>query len=373
MKLGDRLFGDMSRPEHAYVLGVAAAVGRIRGELLELRLRGDGEPLVGLCRAHTSSDEAHAFGLTGGHVRVVTSVGKVVSSFLGAIPGPRVTLHFPSMRDEMSWAFCRGLFDAAADIPAPTEEHLVVRLERPAEPLLTGLLDFLGVAPLRVGPRVVRWEGAAALDLLGLLYESAASEPRSSAEPSQLSSFGNLGDPVSRVPSRVDATTLARPKHVKRYRAWCHKVAHLAAREGFVEPLLVQRLLPEAVLPSKSRVSDSGYDLTVIREVKRFGAVILFGTGLAIEPPQGWYLDVVPRSSIIKTGYGIANSVGVIDRAYRGEIMIPLIKQDLAQPDLNLPARIGQLIPRPIMHFPIQEAADLSRTHRGSGGFGSSG
>src|SRR5690606_29904543 len=120
-------------------------------------------------------------------------------------------------------------------------------------------------------------------------------------------------------------------------------------------------------------VSDSGYDLTLIAERKRLSRVVLFGTGLVAEPPQGFYLDVVARSSIIKTGYMLANNVGVIDRAYRGEIMVPLIKLDDSAPELELPARVAQLIPRPIVHFPGHEARELSATERGSGGFGSTG
>jgi len=110
-----------------------------------------------------------------------------------------------------------------------------------------------------------------------------------------------------------------------------------------------------------------------VAELKRVGPTILYGTGISAEPPQGYYLDVVPRSSIIKLGYTISNSVGIIDRAYRGEIMVPLVKLDPSVPDLALPARVAQLIPRPIVHFPLIEVESLSHTHRGAGGFGSSG
>ncbi|MCH2111008.1 MAG: dUTP diphosphatase, partial [Polyangiaceae bacterium] len=99
----------------------------------------------------------------------------------------------------------------------------------------------------------------------------------------------------------------------------------------------------------------------------------LYGTGLIVEPPYGWYFDVVPRSSIIKTGYLLANSVGVIDRSYRGELMIPLLKIDPKAPEISLPRRIAQLIPRPIVHMPVAEVQQLGATQRGNGGFGSTG
>ena len=52
---------------------------------------------------------------------------------------------------------------------------------------------------------------------------------------------------------------------------------------------------------------------------------------------------LVPRSSISKTGYMLANSVGVIDRTYTGNVLVPLIKVDKSMPDLILPARVVQL------------------------------
>jgi deoxyuridine 5'-triphosphate nucleotidohydrolase len=144
------------------------------------------------------------------------------------------------------------------------------------------------------------------------------------------------------------------------------------------------KLQTDAVPPSKSRSSDSGFDLTAIRIVKEVrnielnsdipaGKVVLYGTGIAVAPPHGWYFDLVPRSSVIKTGYLLANNVGVIDQAYRGEIMIALYKYDPSAPDLELPCRIAQIIPRPIMHMEAVEVKELISTERGEGGFGSSG
>ena len=135
----------------------------------------------------------------------------------------------------------------------------------------------------------------------------------------------------------------------------------------------IQVLDELAVVPHKQRASDSGYDLTLIAERKRLGAVRLYGTGLSVEPPAGYYFDVVARSSIIKTGHMLANNVGIIDRAYRGELMVPVIKVDPAAPDLELPNRLAQLIPRPIVHFRVSVHSNLTSTSRGAGGFGSSG
>jgi dUTPase len=79
-----------------------------------------------------------------------------------------------------------------------------------------------------------------------------------------------------------------------------------------------------AVVPSRAHDTDSGYDLTMISVKKTEGDVIFFGTGVSVQPPAGYYFDVVPRSSISGLPVELANSVGIIDESYRGEIMIPV-------------------------------------------------
>lgn len=140
-----------------------------------------------------------------------------------------------------------------------------------------------------------------------------------------------------------------------------------------VGALDVTLLRDDAVPPSKSRVSDSGYDLTLIHLARRIGQIYLFGTGVVVSPPEGWYFDVIARSSIIKTGYLLANSVGVIDRGYRGEVLVPLLQVDPDAQPISLPARLVQLVPRPIVHFPVRIKARHLETARSDGGFGSTG
>ena len=126
-----------------------------------------------------------------------------------------------------------------------------------------------------------------------------------------------------------------------------------------------------AITPTRARHSDSGYDVTVISKVKTFGKVTLYGTGIKVQPPNGFYFDLVPRSSIIKSGYIQANSVGIIDQSYTGEIMVPLIKIDPDAPDLELPAKIAQLVPRRWHGLrPVEDESEME-TMRGDGGFGS--
>jgi dUTP pyrophosphatase len=131
--------------------------------------------------------------------------------------------------------------------------------------------------------------------------------------------------------------------------------------------------MPGAVAPSKRAASDSGFDLTLIDRWKTHGAIEFFRTGIRVQPAFGWYFDLVPRSSISKSGYMLANSVGIIDRGYTGEIFVPLVKVDPNAPDLELPNRLVQIIPRQIIAAELVEVTEFEDTVRGDGAFGSSG
>ena len=129
-----------------------------------------------------------------------------------------------------------------------------------------------------------------------------------------------------------------------------------------------------AVAPTKNNDSDSGFDVTLLGVEKNVNKnVILCRTGLKVKPPEGYYFDLVPRSSIIKTGYMLANNIGIIDADYRGEILVPLIKVDDTMNDIEFPIRLAQLVPRKIHEMNGVEVSNLDKTERSDKGFGSSG
>jgi dUTPase len=86
----------------------------------------------------------------------------------------------------------------------------------------------------------------------------------------------------------------------------------------------VEMLEDGAVLPVKAHKADTGYDLTFVGVHKIEGDVIFFKTGLSMQPSRGYYFEVMPRSSISKLPLSMANSVGVIDESYTGEIIVPV-------------------------------------------------
>lgn len=126
-----------------------------------------------------------------------------------------------------------------------------------------------------------------------------------------------------------------------------------------------------AVLPFKVRSSDAGYDITLIELISQKKNIFMYDTGIQVQPPFGWYFDLVPRSSLSKSGYMLANSVGIIDPTYRGNIKVALYRVDPEAEPLILPGRYCQLIPRQITHFNIKAVDELNETSRADGGFGS--
>lgn len=126
-----------------------------------------------------------------------------------------------------------------------------------------------------------------------------------------------------------------------------------------------------AVPPTKVRTSDSGYDLTLLSVVDRKGPITFYDTGVAVAPFPGTYFDLVPRSSLAKSGYMLANSVGVLDMGYTGNIIVALVKVWDEAPELELPMRAVQIIPRNIAHYSAFEVDKIEDTERADGGFGS--
>jgi dUTP pyrophosphatase len=100
----------------------------------------------------------------------------------------------------------------------------------------------------------------------------------------------------------------------------------------------------------------------------------LVETGLAVEIPSGFEIQVRPRSGLaVKYGLTIINSPGTIDADYRGEIKIGLINLGHENYTIHRGDRIAQLVVAPVVRAKIVVADSLADTKRGSGGFGHTG
>jgi dUTPase len=130
----------------------------------------------------------------------------------------------------------------------------------------------------------------------------------------------------------------------------------------------------QAIAPQKNRFSDTGYDLHILKKIKEKNGVHFYDTGIKVEPENGFYFDLVGRSSISKTGWMLANNVGIIDASYRGSIIAALKPVSDNPDDLQsqLPMKLLQLIPRPLILMTPVHDEDMNDTVRSKGGFGSS-
>jgi dUTP pyrophosphatase len=104
------------------------------------------------------------------------------------------------------------------------------------------------------------------------------------------------------------------------------------------------------------------------------GAFGKIPTGLALAIPEGFEAQVRPRSGLAaKHGVTVLNSPGTIDSDYRGEIEIILINHGKEPFTVKPGDRIAQLVFAPVQAAVFEETASLSRSERGTGGFGSTG
>lgn len=188
-----------------------------------------------------------------------------------------------------------------------------------------------------------------------------------------------------------------------------------------MQNILKIKLDEGAVLPRKAHTSDIGYDLSVMSAeleflVKKTAATgviqladvelvkvplqdfldkgyaavpavsgevpdprprrLIVDTGVHVEPPDGYWVEVAANSRVVKLGMSMANCVGIIDPDYRGSIRIFFTITDAFPIAENLskmlPGNVcGQMILRRVHEADILPVDELSDTVRGSGGFGS--
>ena len=138
----------------------------------------------------------------------------------------------------------------------------------------------------------------------------------------------------------------------------------------------IKRLDPEVELPCYAYEGDAGLDIRANESVdipphER----ALISTGLAIALPDGYAGFMQPRSGMaLKRGLSIANTPGLIDAHYRGELKVIAVNLDPRETvHIERGERIAQLVIQEVPLVKLIEVDDLDETDRGEGGFGSSG
>lgn len=130
-------------------------------------------------------------------------------------------------------------------------------------------------------------------------------------------------------------------------------------------------------LPVYETEGSAGMDLRAdIPEAVTLGSLerTLIPTGLFIELPQGFEAQIRPRSGLsFKKGLSVANAPGTIDSDYRGEIKVILVNLSKETQTIEPSERIAQMVIAKYEQIEWENAASLSSSERGAGGFGSTG
>lgn len=140
--------------------------------------------------------------------------------------------------------------------------------------------------------------------------------------------------------------------------------------------VLLQLLDPDLPEPAYAHPGDAGADLVARTGVELGpGERALVPTGVAIALPDGYVALVHPRSGLAtKHGITIVNAPGTVDAGYRGEIAVTLLNTDPRESfTVHRGDRIAQLVIQQVSRARFVRAESLPGSHRGAGGFGSSG
>lgn len=143
-----------------------------------------------------------------------------------------------------------------------------------------------------------------------------------------------------------------------------------------VVPVLLRMLDSELPQPSYAHPGDAGADLvSAVDLTLEPGERAMVPTGVAIALPAGYAAFVHPRSGLAaKHGITLVNAPGTIDAGYRGEISVIVMNTDRQHAfTLKRGDRIAQLVIQPVVTANFVQVETLPGSHRGEGGFGSTG
>lgn len=152
----------------------------------------------------------------------------------------------------------------------------------------------------------------------------------------------------------------------------------------------IKKLHPDAVVPEYKTAGASCFDFVALENVIMFpGETKMIKTGIAVEVPEGYELQVRPRSGIsLKTSLRVSNSPGTVDADFRGECCVIMQNTSVSAryetiqgPDgqwynfntefIKKGDRIAQGAICPVMRIEFELVEELSDTIRGAAGFGS--
>ena len=137
----------------------------------------------------------------------------------------------------------------------------------------------------------------------------------------------------------------------------------------------IKLLNDKAKIPTRGSKKAAGMDLySTTNETIMPHETVKVGTGLAIQPPKGYFGAIFARSGLAtKFGVRPGNCTGVADEDYTGEYIVALHNDSCDPISIKEGDRIAQLVFLPYIDVKFEEVDELDKTDRGDGGFGSTG
>lgn len=345
-KIDDDYFNIIDTEEKAYILGIIATDGHCRDLGIEIVLHKRDRLILERIRDCFSNELPLKEVQNAIRLKVYSKkMSSDICRHLQITPGNKTgKIKFPILSsEELTYSFLRGALDGDGSISkiSPSRHRPNCKISNISYEFSKAIFEFCKDTASFFDKDGVYWtKGNKCLDFLGKLYNDA---------------------------------NIYMPRKRDLFLNWSSWVPSFSGKYNQGQEISFSwvRTHKSAIAPHKTRISDSGYDLTLIEKVKQVGDVEMYTTGIRVIPDYGWYFVLVPRSSIINSGYILANNIGIIDRTYVGPLLVPLIKIDKTKPDLILPCKLVQIIPMPVVHFDFKETLEFEKTQRGDGGFGS--
>ena len=139
----------------------------------------------------------------------------------------------------------------------------------------------------------------------------------------------------------------------------------------------IKKLSSSVTIPRYETPGSSGMDIAAhIKDniIINPGEKALIPSGFSMAIPKGFEVQIRPRSGLaVKKNITVLNTPGTIDADYRGEIKVILINLGKEKFIIENGERIAQMVVCPVVQANLEEVKELSETHRGSDGFGSTG
>ena len=137
----------------------------------------------------------------------------------------------------------------------------------------------------------------------------------------------------------------------------------------------IKKIREKAVTPHYEHNGDAGMDLYAVEDsILRPGERKLVPTGLQVEIPEGYEMQVRPKSGLaLKYGITVLNTPGTVDSCYRGEVGVIMLNASNENYEVKAGEKVAQAVIARVERAEIEEVEELTQTPRGAGGFGSTG